>query len=35
MLGYDKRIYPDLQEGEMVGKKPSLKLENSLIRAGF
>lgn len=35
MLGYDKLIYVDLQDGEMAGNKPSPKLENSLIRAGF
>lgn len=35
MLGYDNLIYLDLQEGEMAGNKPSPKVENSLIRAGF
>lgn len=35
MLGYDKLIYLDLQEGEMAGNRPSLKLKNALIRAGF
>lgn len=35
MLGYDKLINLDLQEGEIAGNKPSSKLENSLIQAGF